>query len=228
MEEPASFEARAVLAPRRARANRFALLVPAIALVALAWAGLSGPRADHATADVARRTAAPAAPTSTPTAHARTRGRAAQSQPPLEAVGLAVHRLDDLELRGRDGVIAIVGWYTTTEITNCPSSVLQYQQSSYPAIATGDDVLAYCNRTGVMFASSPTIQDSWSGSPGLSAVAVTLTRGIVVPRELESVGTGVTEIVVVGEFKDPPGGCGSAADCLRTLVVDHVAWTSGA
>ena len=42
MDEQVAFETRAVLAPRRARLSRLALLVPALALVATAWAGLSG------------------------------------------------------------------------------------------------------------------------------------------------------------------------------------------
>jgi hypothetical protein len=200
MEERASFEARAVLGPRRARLARLTLLLPAVALVAITWAGLSGPRSDQATADITDPTASAAAPTARP-------------QPPAQVVGLPVQRLDDIQPLGlgRDQVIAVAGWYVATAVTDCPPLAAIYRKGSLPEVRGDADSWAFCDRSGVLYASQPSLDEP--PDRGDSAVAVALVIGVVVPPELEIIGAESTEVVVVGHFVD------------RELVVDHVAWT---
>src|SRR5438045_368115 len=99
MDEPATFEARAVLAPRRARLSRLALLLPAVLLGAIAWAGLSGPHVKPTTAEVSGPTAAVIAPSlsaeASPKAPSATPG--APARQPSRVFGLDVHRLDQIK-----------------------------------------------------------------------------------------------------------------------------------
>lgn len=222
MDEQTSFEARAVLAPRRARLARLALLLPVVALVATAWAGFSGARPDQATAVIPD-----------PTAVAASSSPVAGSTPasaPAQVIGLQVQRLDEVQTRtlGRDDVIAVAGWYVATAITDCPPLAAIYRQGSLPEVRGDADVSAFCDRSGVLYASPPDIQDSWSGVVGLHVVGVTIVVGVIVPPALEIIGSDPTEVVVVGRLVESGDGCGDPANCQRELVVDHVAWTPGA
>jgi hypothetical protein len=238
MDEQASFEARAVLAPRRARLARLALLLPAVALVATAWAGVNGAPSDQATAEISGPTAV-AAPSLT--VEGSTPGVApgvGRQQYPAQVIGLDVQRLDDVLPRGlgRDEVIAVAGWYVATAITDCPRLVVIRRQGSLPEVRRDFDELAFCDRSGVLYASRPdlderlprnNLEDNRSKNAGLPAVAVTLVVGVVVPRELEMIGAESTEVVVVGRFIESGDRCRDLAGCRRELVVDHVAWTPG-
>lgn len=219
MDEQASFEARPVLAPRRARLARLALLLPVVALVAIAWAGLSGAPSNLATADIPDPTAlASPALTVLPPEH------------PAQVIGLAVRRLDDVQPRGlgRDDVIAVAGWYVPMAITDCPRLDAIYRDGALPYMRGDADRFAFCVRSGVLYASRPDLEDGRSGNTGLRAVAATLAVGIIAPPELELVGMDATEVVVVGRFVGFGDGCRVLATCRRELVIDHVAWTSGA
>ena len=211
MDEQATFEPRAVLAPRRARLTRLALLLPAVALVAIAWAGFSGARTDEATAEVPVPTAAV---TRSP-------------QYPAQVVGLDVQRLDDVQPRwlDRDDVIAIAGWYVATAITDCPPLDAIYRDGSLPEVRGDAGVLAFCERAGVLYASRPSLDKHENA--GLRAVAATLAIGIVAPPELEIIGTVATEVVLIGRFVGSGDACRVHAGCRRDLVVDHVAWAPG-
>jgi hypothetical protein len=55
---------------------------------------------------------------------------------------------------------------------------------------------------------------------------VALVIGVVVPPELEVVGTDATPVVVVGRFVQSPA-CEHPVLCRRELIVDHVAWAAG-
>ncbi len=94
---------------------------------------------------------------------------------------------------------------------------------------------AFCERSGVLYASWPGLERLSMGTEhngranaGLSAVAVTLVRGVMVPPELEMIGGDATEVVVVGAFMESGEGCGIPAGCTTELVVYHLAWTGGA
>lgn len=208
MDQQAGFEARAVLAPRRARLSRVGLLLPVAALAATAWAGASGDRSDRFTAELPEATVA-AAPTRRP-------------EHPAQVVGLEVQRLDDVRGQGlgRDDVIAIAGWYVATAITDCPRLAAIYRQGSLPEVRGDADEWAFCKRSGVLYASQ-------SRGAELPGVPVTIVVGVVVPPELEVIGAEATEVVVVGRFSEPGDGCRAPGGCRRELVVDHVAWTPG-
>jgi hypothetical protein len=223
MDENATFEARAVLAPRRRRTARLALLVPALALVAVAWAGLSGDRSDRAIAEATHPG------TSEATVPAAAPSLAAVTPRPARVIGLDVRRLDDFPRQwlGRDNVFAVAGWYVPTAITDCPSIDAAYRQTAPPELRAYFDQWAYCTRTGVLYASPPDVQDSWSGSAGLGAVAVQVGIGVVVPPELETIGAHATEVVVVGRF-GPSEACPDSATCDPKLLIDYVGWTPGA
>jgi hypothetical protein len=207
----ASFEARAVLAPRRARLSRLALLLPVVALVATAWAGVSGARPDPVTTEIADASAFAAAQQS-------------PAQYPAQVLGLDVQELNDVRGRmlGRDEVVVVVGWYVATAITDCPPLAAIYREASLPEIRDDVDEWAFCNRSGVLYASRP------DDNAGPSAVAVKLQIGVLVPKELEIIGADATQVVVVGRFVESGDGCRVRAGCRRELVVDHVAWTPGA
>jgi hypothetical protein len=204
--ERTSFEARAVIEPRRPRLTRLALLLPVVALVAVAWAGVSGAPRDRATAEIPDATAV-AGPSLQPAVR------------PAQVIGLDVHQLSDVQPRtlGRDEVIAITGWYVATSITDCPQLAAIYRAGSLPEVRGDADTLAFCVRLGALYATRPDPADDRSENTRLSAVPVTIVVGVVVPPQLEMVGADPTEVVIVGRFV--PSG--------DELLVDHVAWTPG-
>ena len=238
MDEQASFETRAVLPPRRGNRARLALLLPAVAIVVIAWAGASSTRSDETTAD---RSHPATTSTASQSAAAATAGVARASSPPqpAEVVGLGVQALDairPLEL-GRDDVIAVAGWYRTTAITDCPPLAAIYRKGALPEVRGDADEWAFCVRSGVLYASRPDPEellatDELDGngfrSAGLEAVRFTVVVGVVVPPELEVIGADPIEVVVVGRLVESGGGCGAHPGCRRELLVDHVAWTGGA
>jgi len=218
VSEQPGFEAHAVIAPRRRRLTRLALLVPAIALVAIALAGFSGARTEPLTADGYRVTAA--APS--PSAAASTSALA-----PRQVIGLPVERLAVVQARslGRDDVVAVAGWYVPTEITDCPALAALYRQGSLPEVRGDADTAAFCDRFGVLYASQPDLEDGWARRAALPAFGAAITMGVVVPPQLEVIGAGATEVVVVGRFVESGDGCRVPTDCPREFVIDHVAWT---
>lgn len=218
MDEQASFETRAVLAPRRARLTRLALLLPAAALVAIVWAGTTGNRPERATADVPGPTTV-ASPS-----------RTIEAPFPAEVVGLDVQRLGDVQPRGfgRDDVIAVSGWYVATAITDCPPLAAIYREGSLPEVRGDVDTWAFCVRSGVLYASRPDVENDRSEVARPSAVAATVVVGVVVPRQLEMIGSDATEVVVVGRFVESGGDCDVSPGCGPELLIDHVAWTPGA
>ena len=225
MEEQATFEARAVLAPKRPRLSRLALLVPVVALVAIAWAGVSGAPSDPAIAAVPEPTVADAPPTTADMPSPSPSG-AGPTPRPTRVVGLAVQRLEDVQPRdlGPHDVVALAGWYVATAITNCPRFVAIERPGSLPEVRRDFDRLAYCQRSGVLFASRPEPEDGRSRKAGLPAVVVSIVKGVVAPPELEVVGAA-TEVVVIGRFVESRDGCRTPSPCPTELVVDHVGWT---
>jgi hypothetical protein len=233
--EQASFEPRAVLARRRAGWNRLAILVPALAFAIVAWAGLSGPRSS---ADQVAKGAASTAPAPSPVVAAPS-SLAPQvlADYPAQVVGLEVQRFADIQpwTLGRDTVVALAGWYVATEITDCPPLAAIYRDGALPDVRGDTDSWAFCDRSGVLYGSQPdmeqrlptnNVEDNGSKGAGLPAVPVALVIGVVVPQELEVIGSDATPVVVVGRFVQSPA-CEHPVLCRRELIVDHVAWAAG-
>lgn len=232
MDEEAGFEARAVLAPARRRWNKGLIVLPVVALVGIALAGLAGPHPRPATADLPAATSAAVASA----ASIAIEPSASPAHPAL-ALGLPVHPLDQVEPAGlgEDEVIALSGWYIATGVANCPPLAAIYRDGALPYLRGDADTLAFCERSGVLYASPPdgdgrlsTSSHANDGSRvGPPAVAARLAVGIIVPLGLEVIDSGATEVVVIGRFVETGSRCGLPPGCHRGLVVDHVAWTPG-
>jgi hypothetical protein len=226
MDEQAAFEARAVIAPRRARLSRLALLGPVLALVATAWAGWSA-RPDHDVA-VAPNASAHVAPSiagvgSSPAVAPQPR----DLRFPAQVLGLEVHRLGDIEARGlsRDTLNVVAGWYATTAIADCPPLAAVFRTSTVPELGNPVDEWRFCKRSGLFFASGPNLEDSRALDGERPAIPVILAPSAVVPPQLEIIGTPATPVVVIGRFVNTDEACPLAAGCRVSLYVDHVAWT---
>ena len=224
MDQQASFEARAVLAPRRARTSRLALLLPVVALVATAWVGVSGTRQDAATVTAPEPTAPSGEATAGPGPSVPAIAPV-PPQPPAQALGFDVHRLAEIEEKGidRDEVFAVSGWYVATAIADCPPLDAIYRSADAPEVGDAWDSWAFCVRSGVLFATQP---DDAVVARQL-AVPVAVVPGVRMPPELQIIGRDATQAVFVGHFAEPTDDC-TAWRCPDTLVVDYVAWTPGA
>jgi hypothetical protein len=236
MDEEAGFEARAVLAPARRRWNQGLIVLPMVAVVAIAIAGLAGP---HRTS-TAELPVATAIATASPGASAVSVaiGPSAPPAHPPVALGLPVHPLDQLVPAhlGEDEVVAVAGWYIPTGVGNCPPLAAIYRDGALPYLRGDADTLAFCERSGVLYAAPPDVDGRLSTSShetdgsrvGPPAVTAQLAVGIIVPLRLEAADSGATEVVVIGRFVETGSRCGLPPGCHRGLVVDHVAWTPGA
>jgi hypothetical protein len=214
MDEQASFETRAVLPPRRSLMSRLALLVPVVAFVAIAGAGLSGPSSD--------RTASASSPDPTTVATTTLPWLPVEVAHPVEVLGIEVQRLGELQIGslGFETVVAIAGWYVPTAVTDCPALAALYRDGALPYVRGDRDKLAFCVRSGMLYPSSP---DHPNFAP--TGVAVTVIAGVLMPREVEVVGTHATQVVFLGRFGKSSDGCRDGGTCQRELLVDHVAWT---
>jgi hypothetical protein len=240
MDEQAAFETRAVLAPRRGRLSRLALVVPAIALAATAWARLGGVRSDPVTADIPTSDAivAPAPPGPMAQVVART-----QPEYPARVFGLDVQRLDEVGAAavGRGELRAVAGWYLPTRIIDCPPLASAFRAPDALGSDRGPgswaaDSWAYCDRLGLLYATRPdleqreptnNLEDNRSKNAGLPVVPVAIAFGVVVLPELEALGSDATPVVILGRLDDTGADCSIPARCGRALVVDHVAWVGG-
>jgi hypothetical protein len=225
MDDRSGFEARAVIVPKRRRLAIATLLVPVVALVAIAWVGFSGARSDHSTAAVP----SPAA--------AATPVRPSEAPFPGDVLGFAVQPLDTVNFRflDLDTVVAVAGWYAPMVIADCPPLAALYVAGPRPDIPGTVDSYAFCARSGVFYASrpepdAPVVIDSIEGvgsrSAGLESVTASMVEGVVAPSGMESVG-GAAQVVVLGRFVYSENACGTAAAC-RALLIDYVAWSPGA
>jgi hypothetical protein len=222
MDDRSGFEARAVIAPRRRRLARATLLVPVVALVAIAWVGVSGARPDHPAAAVSSPTVAASAP------------RPSEAPFPGEALGFAVQPLDTVNFQylGLDSVVAVAGWYAPIVIADCPPLAALYIAGGHPNFGRFVDPYAFCARSGVFYAPRPeadapvfidTIDGVGYRIPGLESVTASMVEGVVAPAGMESVGSA-TQVVVLGRFVYSENACGTAAAC-RALLIDYVAWS---
>jgi hypothetical protein len=229
MDEQATFEARAVLVPKRARRARLTLFVPILAFAVVAWAGFSGDRSDEPPiADAPAPAVTPPALVATDASPSS--GPVIVPDPglPTQVLGLDVRHLDDLEPANidRDTAVAIHGWYVATSISDCPPVAVIYHDGALPEILPDADPVAYCQRSGVLYASRPdssdrlptnNLEDNRSKNAGLPAVPATIITGVVAPPEIEFVTGDAFEVAVVAEF----------IDSGRSLIINYVGWTGG-
>ena len=222
MDEQATFETRAVLTPRRPRLARLVLALPVLALAAVAWTGLSSRHDDRSVA-VAPDAIASIEPLPSATAPAP------EPAFPSEVIGLGVRPLDDvlqLSLTG-DDVVAVAGWYVPTAITDCPRTEIAQPLGLIRSTDHQPDPRSFCDRSGALFDSRPPDGDG-SIAPALPVIATRLVHGVEVPPQLEDVGAAARQVVFLGRLVPGVPGCERVDGCSRELVVDHVAWVSGA
>lgn len=200
---------------------RLVLAVPALALVAIAWAGTSATREDPSTAEAIDR-AAVAEPTLV------SPSTATEAPFPARVLGLGVASLSDVLLLkvDRDEIVVVSGWYVATAITDCPRVAITRRDGELPQVHPEADRMAYCDRSGVLFDARPSDGDEF-GLAGFPVITTTLVPGVKVPPELEVVGADARQVVVLGRLVPGVPGCERVDGCSRELVVDHVAWTPG-
>jgi hypothetical protein len=237
MDEQASFEPQAVLDRGRTGWSRLPVLVPVIALAAIAWAGFSGRwSASNETALIAA-SATPAA-TSDPRTAAPPSSAPMIAAYPRQVLGIAVYGLAEatqLSVKP-DEEIAVAGWYFTTSITHCPPLAAIYRDGALPELRPDLDAAAFCARSGLLYEAPPVLddrvptnnlEDNRAKSAGLPVLPATLATGIAAPAPLDVLGSDALPVVVLGRFVNSNVGCGSPAPCRRGLAVDHVAWADG-
>jgi hypothetical protein len=145
------------------------------------------------------------------------------SRPPARALGFDVQRLVDVQQRVIDGgeVIAVSGWYVATAITGCPPLDAIYRAADAPQVGVEWDSWAFCDRSGILFATQP--NDAVVARQ--LAVPVRVVPGVRMPPELQIIGRDATQVVVIAHFVEPSDGCAARSRCPDKLVVDYVAWT---
>jgi hypothetical protein len=222
MDEQAAFETRAILAPERACRSKLALLVPVVGFVAVALAGVSGPREEPASADRPNSTVNA---TSRPAVASVAPGPAVASYPE-QVLGFDVQPLDEvrLALLTRDDVIAISGWYVALAITDCPQAAPPVGDNSM-TVSPGFDPWAWCERSGVLYAAKTGFERG--NGTGPTAVAASIIDGVRMPG-LETIGAAPIPVVVLGHFVETSTACMGLGMCPSELVVDHLAWSPGA
>ena len=111
MDQEASFAPRSVLGPRRAGWNHLVILVPALALATIAWAGVSGAGSSRPVAE-SPHVVAVAAPSIDAVASPVIALSRRVPAYPAQVVGLDVQRLDVVATQelGPDTPVAGAGW----------------------------------------------------------------------------------------------------------------------
>jgi hypothetical protein len=224
MDEPSTFEPRAVLTPRGAGRSRLAVTVPAFALAITVWVGTSGPRSGD------EQSALRSQPTTAPSS-----GRPAEVAPrptrtayPAKVLGLEVLTLDDLGGRSRrhGPAIAVVGWYVPRTAAACPPPATGEGQTLAEELGVVADTRTFCERSGLLLAAAPR-----PGSPHLAtdgpALTVVLTPGVAVPAGLDEAGRTASQVILVGRMIDGDPACSGRVPCRRDLLVDRVVWAAG-
>ena len=150
-------------------------------------------------------------------------------------LGLDVQRLDTLDAQtiDPDRELAVAGWYATTSITGCPALAAIYRDGALPYVRGDADELAFCVRSGVLYAAEPRTgatptaapRNGPARDPTLQVLPVTVAIGVVMPQQIEVVGAASTPVVVLGRFVRPTPGCVFLKGCGGDFVVDHIAWT---
>lgn len=226
MDEQASFEPQAVLAPRRAGWNRLAVVVPVVALVGAVWIGTSGPHREASTPDQ-RDPMAVVKASSAVDADARTPALAPPVPIyPTTVLGLPVRSLADVDSSATadDQVVAIAGWYLAHPVLGCPRSTA-VELPGVAELGVDTDLRTFCDRSGVLVATlSPAgsmniggANDHPYGSGAASALPVSVTPGAVLPDYLLDPGATLSRVVMVGRLLTSE----------HEMVVDRVVWAAG-
>jgi hypothetical protein len=220
MDEHASFEPQAVLAPRRRRGSLAGVVVATLALVGTIAAGVAGtagnrPAPTHA-APFLEAIASPAV----------TEEPAAVTSAPLprfpgRVLGLQVWSAAYVSTYGLNyfgGTFAVAGWYSPQPRTDCPTD-----EPADPGLedefGVATDTATFCRRGGSLF-TAPMFDEH------VAPITIELRPGAAVPAYLNDTGV-VTSVVFIGTLRNPGMLCHTPNACQLTMVVDRVTWAAG-
>jgi hypothetical protein len=239
MDEQASFEPAAVLARRRAGWSRLIAIVPALALAATAWLGLSGQRSG---APAATSVPGPIAQSSQgPVGMGTTQIAKAPPDPdfPPAVLGIEVRDVGTLldDSPPPAGSVAVAGWYAANLALACPPSTTHVDVAYVAELGVDAGTLTFCKRSGLLFKASPQASTEGDASyldenrfkdTALPALPVTVTPGVVLPPELDDDTGPATPVVMIGRLvTDTDPGCSGPSGCPPSFAVDRVIWADG-
>ncbi|HET7181743.1 MAG TPA: hypothetical protein VFI15_05870, partial [Candidatus Limnocylindrales bacterium] len=203
MDERATFEPQAVLAPRRRRRDLIGIaiagsVVVGTVLVGIAGASLQEPRRPDApsTAPVALDVDGSAAPRPSPPSNALA---APLPRYPSEVLGLQVWSaayVSRYVSAAATGPIAVSGWFDAQPFAGCPIPVDGGDPALGEEFGVAADADAFCDRAGALF-TAPLYGEM------ATPLAVALTPGVTAPPELTTDDV-VTPVVFVGHLGRPP------------------------
>jgi hypothetical protein len=224
MDERATFEPQAVLAPRRRRRNLIGVAVAASVVVGTVLAGIAGP-ALHPPSRPEAPSAAPVALDGSPAPRPSPPSNALAAplpRYPSEVLGLQVWSAAYVSRYAAtaEGPIAVAGWFAPAPGASCPTP----PDAGDPALAAefgvATDPATFCDRSGDLF-TAPLYGEM------ATPLTAELTPGATTPIELRD-ETLVTPVVLVGRMGQPrtvrfcqDGGC------PPVFLVDRVAWAGG-
>jgi hypothetical protein len=139
-----------------------------------------------------------------------------------------VQRLDEVQPGAfrRDDILVLTGWYVPTAITDCPQLAAIYRDGALPYVRGDADVLAFCVRSGRLYASHPDLRENRFVEG--RAIPATFVIGVMAPMEIETIGADPREVVFIARFVEGLPGCRAMDGCRPELLIDHVVWTAGA
>ncbi|HJP87785.1 MAG TPA: hypothetical protein VJ850_01975 [Candidatus Limnocylindrales bacterium] len=222
MDEHATFETQAVLAPRRRRNDALAALVAGVAVALLVGAGVLGGLDSKVAPPPAASEAAAGAPSA---ADVATPSPTAEPQPayPADVFGLQVWSAAYVSRYGMayfGGSIAVAGWYAAQPGTGCPTPRIGEDPALAQEFGVAADSNTFCRRAGALF-TAPMFDEN------VTPIDVTLRPGVAAPYQLKDGGV-VTPVVFIGKLAMSGPECHAPDTCPRQLVVDQVAWAAGA
>jgi len=218
LDEHASFEPQAVLAPRRRRGNLVAVALAAVALASVVLAGIAGSSSKVPPASTAPLVAV-ASPAATPAAPRPT--SVPLPRYPTSVLGLPVWSAAYTAkyLSFENGPVAVAGWFAVSPDSDCPTP----RAAEDPALAEEFGVAAdpdtFCERSGELF-TAPAYAEH------LAPMRVVLRPGVPLPYQLKD-REAVTAAVFVGRIVADASPCAPAGGCPAELLVDRVVWADG-
>ena len=227
MDEHASFEPQAVLTQRRRRTNMVGLAVGALAVAATIGAGILGasiPPATPATA-TGGPNAVDLAAVASPTPGESLANFHPYSLPryPSTVLGLQVWTAAYVAKFGIEyysGTIAVSGWYAPKHGSGCRVRRVDEDPGIAQEFGVAADADTFCERTGELF-TAPMYGEV------TTPISVELRPGVAAPYVLKDEAI-LTPVVVVGRLTRSGLACQASDACPVVLLVDNVAWASGA